>query len=161
MSWYDIIFSEGKDLYTMETAVRTAIIFILSFILIRIAKKRFLGRNTAFDIVLGVISGSVASRAINGSAKLFPTAASLVVLIILHWIVSFFVSRNSWFANVAEGKPAKLLENGSINYSMLKRHHFREMDVYEAARLKGNIGNLKNVKEANLETNGEISIIKE
>jgi hypothetical protein len=119
MSWYDIIFSEGKDLYTMETAVRTAIIFILSFILIRIAKKRFLGRNTAFDIVLGVISGSVASRAINGSAKLFPTAASLVVLIILHWIVSFFVSRNSWFANIAEGKPAKCLKMVQLTIACL------------------------------------------
>lgn len=161
MNWNDILFIEGSKLDTIEMAIRTAMIFIFTLILVRIAKKRFLGRNTAFDVVLGVIAGSVMSRAINGSGKLFPTLGALAVLIALHWIVSFFVSRSTQFANLVEGLPAKLLSNGKIDHQQLKKHHFRDADVYESARLKGNINDLKKIKEAHLEANGDISIIKE
>ncbi|MFO7445721.1 MAG: DUF421 domain-containing protein [Ignavibacteriaceae bacterium] len=161
MNWNDVFFAEGKDLGTIETIIRTTIIFIGTLAAVRIAKKRFLGRNTPFDVVLGVIVGSVASRAINGSAAFFQTVTAMLVLIAMHWIVSGIVSKSDKFGDIVEGKPALLVKNGKLDTNTLHSHHFRKDDFDESLRLKANTTDIKQVKEAYLETNGEISIIKE
>ena len=47
---------------------------------VRFAKKRFIGQATAFDFILVIIIGSIASRAIYGTAPFFASLAGTFVL---------------------------------------------------------------------------------
>ncbi len=160
MDWMKIITDEGNNLDSLEVIFRTIIIFIVTLFCVRIAKKRFLGKNTAFDIVLGIIVGSVISRAINGSAKLLPSVTAVLVLVGMHWLISAVVSRSGSFAHLVEGRNVMILQNGKINEKVLLEHHLRKNDLEEAARLGPGISNLEQIQEAYLESNGRISIIK-
>jgi uncharacterized membrane protein YcaP (DUF421 family) len=62
--------------------------YVALIVVVRAGKKRFLGRATAFDVILVVTLGSIAARAITGGAPLLSSTAALAVLIMIHWIFS-------------------------------------------------------------------------
>ena len=70
-----------------QFAARTVVVFALGIFLVRIADRRFLGRNAGFDVLLAIVLGSVLSRAINGQAPFLPTLAASVLLVLLHRVV--------------------------------------------------------------------------
>src|SRR5476651_269417 len=63
---------ESKDIDVLQMALRAVIIYVVTICIVRIGKKRFMGGATVFDVILGIIVGSVASRAITGNAPLLP-----------------------------------------------------------------------------------------
>jgi hypothetical protein len=48
---------------------RAVIIYIAAVAIMRIGDRRFFGHNAAFDVIFGVIIGSVFARGINGTAR--------------------------------------------------------------------------------------------
>jgi len=42
-----------------QMAARAAIVYALTLVMVRLGKKRFLGKATAFDIILGIMPGSI------------------------------------------------------------------------------------------------------
>ncbi len=60
---------------------------------VRLGKKRFMGQATAFDVILGIMLGSLASRAITGNAPLGPTLAAASALLAMHWAFSALAVR--------------------------------------------------------------------
>lgn len=67
-----------------QMSFRAVGVFFAALLIIRIGNHRIFGKNTAFDIVLGVIYGSVLSRAITGNAPFWPTIAAAFTLVMLH-----------------------------------------------------------------------------
>ena len=61
------------DVGAVQMALRTICIYAFSLVIVRLGSKRFLSQATAFDVIVGIMLGSVMSRAINGSAPFFPT----------------------------------------------------------------------------------------
>ena len=57
---------ESRDINSHQMGLRAAVVFIVTILMVRLAKKRFMGRATAFDVILGIMIGSIVSRAING-----------------------------------------------------------------------------------------------
>ncbi len=47
-----------------------------------------MGQATAFDVILGIMLGSLASRAITGNAPLGPALAAAGALLAMHWAFS-------------------------------------------------------------------------
>jgi hypothetical protein len=52
-----------------------------------------MGEATAFDMILGIMVGSIVSRAITGNAPLVPALAATVTLIALHSVLSAVACR--------------------------------------------------------------------
>ncbi|HKB86220.1 MAG TPA: hypothetical protein VKD08_08640, partial [Ignavibacteriaceae bacterium] len=99
----------GLDTQTVniwQMAMRAAFIYISSLIIIRFGNKRFLGKNTAFDFVIGIVIGSVFSRAINGNGQLFVTISAGVTLVLLHWLFAVISLNHKGFANLVKGKTS-------------------------------------------------------
>jgi uncharacterized membrane protein YcaP (DUF421 family) len=111
-------------------------------------------------MILAVIIGSVASRAVNGSAEFFPTMATIAALIFAHWLLSLISLKNRTIGSFFEGYAYSLVENGKINKDELQKAHLREEDLLEAARLRQGVTELSKIREAYHESNGSISIIK-
>src|SRR3954451_17931180 len=82
--------TKAEELNTLQVCVRAVVVFIILIAFVRFGKKRFLGKATAFDAILVIMIGSIASRAISGTAPFIPSLAGTFVLILTHWIISYF-----------------------------------------------------------------------
>src|SRR3954447_3408532 len=69
-----------------QMALRAAVVYLATILIVRMGKKRFMSQASAFDVVLGVMLGSLASRAIAGTAPFLPTLAASAVLVGVHWL---------------------------------------------------------------------------
>ena len=144
-----------------QMAARSAFIYITSLIILRFGNKRFLGKNTAFDFVIGIVIGSVFSRAINGNGPLFVTVSAGVTLVLLHWLFAVISLNHKGFANLVKGKTSVIVENSQPDPKEMKKSRVSEDDLKEQLRLGINQKDLDNVTEAYLERDGQISFIKE
>src|SRR3712207_1489072 len=101
-----------SDVNAIQMAPRKMIIYAFTLMLIRLGSKRFLGEATAFDAIVGIMLGSVMSRAINGSAPLFPTLLAGGVFIGLHWSFAVLAFHTNWFGSIVKGNPILLIKDG-------------------------------------------------
>jgi uncharacterized membrane protein YcaP (DUF421 family) len=154
----------GLDTQTVniwQMAMRAAFIYISSLIIIRFGNKRFLGKNTAFDFVIGIVIGSVFSRAINGNGQLFVTISAGVTLVLLHWLFAVISLNHKGFANLVKGKTSVIINNYQSDLREMKKGRVSEDDIKEQLRLGINQETLENVRDAYLERDGQISFIKD
>jgi len=76
------VFTEqGEKLNEWQMLLRSLLVFAATIVIIRIGKRKIFGRNSALDIILAVMIGSIASRAINGSGYLLSTILTIAFLI--------------------------------------------------------------------------------
>lgn len=156
-----IFTAKGSDLNFWQAAIRAVILFIAAIIILKTAKKKFLGKNSALDFVLAIIIGSVLSRSINGSSTLLPSLTASLALVSFHSMLSLIASKSKKFSDFLNGKSYMLIDNGEEIRDTLVKHHIEEKDLIEAVRLSTHNNSMEKVKQAFLETNGSISIVNE
>jgi uncharacterized membrane protein YcaP (DUF421 family) len=143
----------------LRTVVSAAVIFLTAWLVFRIPGKRFLGKHAAFDALIGVIFGATLSRSVNGEAPLLETLLAILVMVLLHWLFSFLSYYFRPFRRMLEGHPLPLVKNGQMLKKHLKRNYINEFDLQTEMRCKTASTGIDQVKEAFLETNGEISFV--
>lgn len=156
----DLIGVVQEDLTFWQMALRALIIYITAVTLVRIGDKRFMGKNTAFDVILGIILGSVLSRAITGNAGFFQTIGAGMVLVALHWTFSVVTFHYSRLSTYIKGTDRKLVEDGEIIWENMRKSHIGENDLMSALRSNGQVLDVSEVKVAHFERSGDISVIK-
>jgi uncharacterized membrane protein YcaP (DUF421 family) len=147
------------DVNAVQMALRAITIYVLTLAIVRLGSKRFLGKGSAFDIIAGIMIGSVMSRAINGSAPFFPTLAAGAAMIGLHWIFAGLAFHTSWFGTLIKGRSVLLVEHGVVQPEGMQRASLSENDLAEALRLQASIMDPSKVRLAYLERDGNISVI--
>jgi uncharacterized membrane protein YcaP (DUF421 family) len=150
---------ESRDITVVQMGLRAAIVYVVTVLMVRLAKKRFMGRATAFDVILGIMIGSIVSRAVTGNAPFLPALAATAVLIGMHWLFSGIALRWHWFGTLIKDKPRVLVRNGDVDGLAMRQAHMTEHDLWEDLRRKG-ISRLGQVEEARLERSGNLSVIK-
>lgn len=150
----------GAKILWWQMAIRAAMTFAYALLLIRIAGKRVFGKYTAFDIVIGVMLGSMLSRALTGNSPIFATYLGAAVLVFVHWLVARVSFLNPSIGHVLKGRENLLAENGHELPKHMKRSNITEHDLKEALREKG-LEDLAQAKRVYIERNGEISVIKQ
>ena len=150
---------EGKYLTVTHMALRAVVVFVLSIAMLKVGDKRFMGKNTALDVFLGIVFGSTVSRAITGNAPFGPTLAAGFVLVLLHWLFSAIAFRSQGFGRLVKGRNSLLVLGGEIQWKAMRKSHVTTHDLEEALRREGEEPDVSRVKEANLERNGDISLI--
>lgn len=153
----------GLDADTLESrhmVVRVVVVFVFAVLIVRLGKKRFIGESTAFDVILAVMLGSILSRAITGQSPFVPTLAAAVALVGLHWIFSQISIRWDGFGNLIKGRGRILVRDGKVDWKAMKRSNISKNDLLEALRLKAQLTHWEEVREARLERNGEISVVR-
>lgn len=150
---------EVQALTIWQMALRAGIIYLAVLVMVRLGDKRFLGKHTAFDVILGIVLGSVASRAINGSAPFFETIGAGFVLVGLHWLFAAIAFRTDRFGALFKGHPRMLIQDGEIQWAAMRAGGITERDLTGALRLHGKLSDPRKVKVACLERSGDISVI--
>ncbi|WP_347157807.1 DUF421 domain-containing protein [Pontibacter chitinilyticus] len=158
----DIAFGIHDETLTWwQMSLRAVGIFFAALLIIRIGNHRIFGKNTAFDIILGIIYGSILSRAINGSAPFFPSVAAAFTLVLLHkGLAALAYHSHSGIGNLLKGSPKLLVKDGELQRENMRQNSVTEHDLEEAMRSSGNTADPRHIKAAYLERSGDISIIK-
>jgi uncharacterized membrane protein YcaP (DUF421 family) len=150
---------EGKHLTVAQMALRAAVVFVLSIVMLKVGDKRFMGKSTALDVFLGIVFGSTVSRAITGNAPFVPTLAAGFVLVLLHWLFAAVAFRSHAFGKLVKGRNRLLVKDGEIQWDAMRKSHVTTHDLNEALRSNGEDPDVTRVKEAHIERNGDISVL--
>lgn len=148
------------EMNTLQICMRAFVVFFAALVIVRVANRRFLGKLSALDIILGFVLASLLARAINGSGPLFQSIAAGFVLVFLHRILAFLSARFHGLGKLVKGEPDLLVENGTIARDRLRAHNISEADLFEALRVDGSTEELGQVAKAILERDGTISVVK-
>jgi len=150
---------EQDDLSVWHMAIRAFVVYVAALAMVRLGEKRFRGENTAFDLILGIILGSVVSRAVTGQAPFLPTLGAGFVLVGLHWLFSVLSFHSDRFGTLVKGSHRTLVKDGEILWDEMQESHITKNDLLDALRTQANIADVGQVKEARLERGGGISVI--
>lgn len=154
-----LIGREDGDISAWQMSVRAAIIFLYGLVLVRLAGKRVFGKWGAIDIILSIIVGSNLSRALTASAPFVETLVATTVLVVLHAALVMVATRAPALGPLLKGKPVRIVRDGACDEAVLRRHGVGEGDLHEALRCAG-VARLEDVREAWVERNGKISVLK-
>lgn len=142
-----------------QMALRTLVIYIFTLTIVRLGSKRFLAESTAFDVIVGIMLGSIMSRAINGSAPFVPTLVSGIVLLGLHWLIAFLAFHIDWFGPIVKGNPVVLIKDGQVQQQGMRRTGLSVHDIEQAVRQEAQQMDLDGIQYAYLERSGSITVI--
>jgi uncharacterized membrane protein YcaP (DUF421 family) len=149
----------AETLSAGQMALRAIVVYGVLLLLVRLGHKRFVSRSTAFDLVLAIVLGSVASRAVTGTSPLVPTLVASATLVLLHRVIAAAGYRWHRFGLVVKGSPDQLVRDGVPIERAMRRTSISQHDLEEALREHG-IGDLGEVEGAWLERSGNISVIR-
>lgn len=150
---------QAEHLEAGSAVLRAVLVYVVTLAIVRLGKKRFMGQATAFDVIVGIIIGSIASRAITANAALLPALAAIATIMGLHWSFSAAALRFPRFGHLIKGQPRLLVKNGIVDKAALRREHMTVNDIDEDLRGKS-VGTANEVLEARLERNGSLSVLK-
>ncbi len=155
---HEIIGPDSQEILWWQMICRGTFIFFYTLLLIRIGGRRIFGKYSSFDIVLGIILGSIMSRALTGNASFFPTMATAGALVALHWILAELARRSNTFGSVVKGTEILIVKEGQLQREAMRKINLTEKDVMEAIRSNGGTPDLHRVKMAYQERNGDVSV---
>ncbi len=155
----DLIGPDSNAINWWQMCIRGLLVFILALILVRLGDRRIFGQNAAFDIVMGIILGSLLSRAITGNAPFVPTCITCIGLVALHRLLAMIAQKYHAFGVLIKGKHLLLIKDGQIQEENMKKQNFTIHDLNEVLRLNGKLTKVEEVQEAYLERSGNVSVI--
>jgi uncharacterized membrane protein YcaP (DUF421 family) len=145
----------------MDIVLRAIIIYLLVFVFTRALGRRELSTLQPFDFILLVVIGDLIQSGVTQN-DLSVTGVLIVVCTIgiMQVIFSYLSFRFRRMRPVLQGEPIVLVENGQVIERNMRRERLTLDDLAEKARLS-EIESIDEVKWAVLETNGDISFIKQ
>lgn len=149
-----------EDIAPLEIAARSAAMFIIALLLIRLAGMRPFGKGESFDKIITFLIGAILSRGVVGATPFFSTIASVIVIIIVHKILSKLSIYNKWFGEKVKGRPLVLFRNGSFIKGNMRQCNISEHDIEEELRLQCQLDSFDTIEEIRMERTGEISFVK-
>jgi uncharacterized membrane protein YcaP (DUF421 family) len=144
----------------MDIVIRAIVLYLFILLLTRAVGRRELSTLEPFDLILLVTIGDLVQQGVTQND--FSVTGSLLAvgtIGILTVVFSYLPWRFQLLRPVLEGVPTIVVQDGSIVEKNLKRHRLTQEEIGASARLQ-NIPSLTQVQWAVLETNGQISFIK-
>ncbi|MBC9031286.1 DUF421 domain-containing protein [Sphingomonas sp. JC676] len=142
-----------------QAAARAALLYVATLTLIRLGKKRFLGRGTPFDVVIAIVIGSIAARAILGGSPILPSLAAIATLIALHWLFSLGAMRSRGIGLLVKGRNRVLVCDGVVDEAAMRDEHLTMHDLEEDLRERG-YESLDPIAMVRIERNGKLSFVE-
>jgi uncharacterized membrane protein YcaP (DUF421 family) len=128
--------------------------------LVRISGKQSLGQLTPMDFIVTLIIGDLFDDIFWAEVPMIQGMVGFATIILVHILVTFMTSRNTSLYWALSSRARILIDDGRLVQKSLQQERIRAEDVQFELRLKGE-EHMKEVKEARLEPNGQVSVIKE
>jgi uncharacterized membrane protein YcaP (DUF421 family) len=144
----------------MDIALRSAVIFVFIYVLMRIVGRRELSSLEPFDLILLVVLGDSVQQAVTQDDYSVTGAVIVVATIALLQVsVSYLNFKVPRLRPILDGEPIVIVQDGKVIEGNARRERLTLDDIAEAARMQS-IASLEDVQWAVLETSGEMSFIE-
>lgn len=139
--------------------IRTAIIFIVLLIIMRLMGKRQIGEMQPFELVITLLISELACIPMaDASVPLLYGIISVVTIFVMHEIVTLLDLKLKPMKTLISGKPSVLINKNGIDDYQLKRNRLDVSDLIESLRTSGYFS-LDCVDYALYESNGTFSAL--
>ena len=139
--------------------IRTIILYVLVFIVMRIMGKRQIGQLQPIELAVAIMVSALAALPMEDiSIPLMNSIIPILLLLIFQVTVSMISMKSMTLRALFSGKPTMVIENGKILQSELINLRVNMNDLLEQLRISG-YHNIADVEFATMETNGQISVI--
>jgi uncharacterized membrane protein YcaP (DUF421 family) len=147
------------DVPAWNIALRTAVIYLVTLIGLRLAGKREMGQMTVFDlVVLLLIANTVQNAMVGLDTSLTGGVLAAVVLLVLNAVVARLRLRWSRLRRLVEGSPTLLVLHGEVLADHLRREGLDQQTLETALREHG-VAEVRDVEMAVLEIDGSTSVV--
>jgi uncharacterized membrane protein YcaP (DUF421 family) len=157
MDWESIFL---PDVSLIEIILRGSVMYITLFILLRVVLKRQTGGLGVTDLLLVVLIADASQNAMSGG---YNSIAGGVVLVgtIVFWSYAFdwLGYHYPWFSRLIEPPPLLLVRDGKMLHRNMRHELITEDELLSQLRKQGT-DDLKQVKEAYMESDGQISFVQ-
>jgi len=144
----------------LDLILRSAVVYVVLLLGIRLTGKREVGQMTPFDLVLLLlISNAVQNSMIGPYNALTAGLVAAFTLLLVNRGMSRLVFKNRKWRRRIEGSPALLVYDGQLNWEVMRREGISEPDLRASLREHG-VELLSQVHMAVLEVDGNISVIR-
>ncbi|HZP97544.1 MAG TPA: YetF domain-containing protein [Candidatus Limnocylindria bacterium] len=142
-----------------EIVLRTCVVYVTVFALLRVAGKRELGQMSVADLVVILVIANAVQNSLNGGdVSLTGGLVAAATLVALNVLLDRFGRRIPFFSRFVVDEPTLLLQDGEPILEHCEREGVSVEEIAMSAREHG-IGDLADVSAAILEPDGSISII--
>jgi len=149
-----------SGLVLLQIVGRTAAIYMLVLLGVRLSGKREVGQMTPFDLTLLLLLSNAVQNAMTGpDTTLAGGAVAAATLLVMNYGVAEVSGLNRRFRKLVQGSPSLLVHDGQVLETHMAREHVSTDELMRALREHG-ISGLKDVALAVLEVDGSISVLK-
>lgn len=155
------LMGEGDHLTWWQGAVRACVVFLATWLLLRVAGRRAFAQKTAFDLCVVLLLGAVLSRAIIGATAFATALAASLTLVLMHRAVGWLSSRYAAFDRITGGYAIDLIENGHVDRARIAQAMVSEEDLKANLRATLQKETLEGVSRVVLERDGALTFVRE
>lgn len=144
----------------LMTALRGIGVYALVLAVLRLTGKRTIGNFTAFDLLVALMLGEVVDEIIYGDVSMAQGVVAILVIAGMKSLTTWLTYWDHGMNRLLEGEPALIIRNGEFQRDAMRAERMNDAEALAALRLAG-IDDIKEVRLAFVETDGEISVIRE
>ncbi len=145
----------------LDIVVRTAVIYLMLLVGLRLTGKRQVGQFTPFDLLLLLLLANAVQNAMVGpDTTVYGGLIAAGTLFALNGVVAAISRRSRGAAKLVEGTPTLLIRHGNVLKENLAKEGVSEEDLLRALREHG-VEAVSMVRSAILEVDGTISVLRE
>ncbi len=140
--------------------LRTIILYFAVIVAMRLMGKRQIGDLQPSEMVVTIMISELAAIPMgNSGTPILVGILPIIILIVLEISLSYAGMKCKPIRVLFSGKPSIIINNGKIDRNEMRRLRMSSDDLKEELRLAG-CRDIKNIKYAIVETNGQMSIIQ-
>jgi uncharacterized membrane protein YcaP (DUF421 family) len=144
----------------LQVFIRGTVIYVVIFFLVRLIPNRQVGGVGMNDLLLVVLIASAATNALAGDYKSITSGVVLMATLVLwSYLFNWVGHRFPFFHRLFHPAPKVLIRDGEIQHGNMKRELVTEEELMGKLRRQG-ISEIGQVKEAYVEADGQISVIR-
>jgi len=157
-NWEKILLNDLDGQYALEIVFRTAVMFTVILVILRLSGKRGVRQLSIFELAIILGLGSAAGDSMfYKDVGILPTIIVCFTAIGLYRLITWLTTKNERFEKALEGRPIYIVEEGIMTIKGDSKDSLSKYEFFAELREKG-VEHLGQVKAAILETEGSISV---
>ena len=144
----------------LELVARGTLMYWFLFLLFRFVMRRDVGSIGIADVLLLVLIADASQNAMAGG---YETVSDGIILVLTiggwNWLFDYLAFRFHWIRKLLEAKPLTLVVDGKVNRRNMRKEMISQDELMSALRKNG-CERLDQVRRVTMESDGEISVVK-
>jgi len=156
--WGRVLINDHPYEFLFEVVFRSVIMFIVLLITLRFTGKRGVKQLSIFETVIIIALGSAAGDPMfYEDVGIIPAVTVFFVIILMYRFVTMLTGKFKWFEKLVEGQTECLIQEGKFSINTFEREGLAQDEFFSELRVYS-VEHLGQVKNAYLETSGEVSV---